>query len=98
MADQTEIRRLNEWLQGRVRLHQEDDEPTISYDQPTAEELAAAGFSDELIERSIRAPWWPEMVTDVIETPDFAEPEEPPEQVLGYARDVVREYIWKRLY
>ena len=98
MADQAEIRRLYEWLQGRVRLHLGDDEPTIGYDQPTAGELAAAGFSDELIERTIRAPWWSEMVTDVVETPEFAEPEDTPEQVLGYARDVVREYIWKRLY
>ena len=98
MADQAEIRRLYEWLQGRVRLHQDDDEPTISYDQPTSEELAAAGFSEELIERTIRASWWSEMVTDVVETPEFAEPEDTPEQVLGYAMDVVREYIWKRLY
>jgi hypothetical protein len=38
------------------------------------------------------------MVTDVVETPEFAEPEDSPEQVLNYAKDVVREYIWKRLY
>jgi hypothetical protein len=98
MADQDEIRRLYEWLQGRVRLHQQSDEPTISYDQPSAEDLQEAGFSDELIDRTIRAPWWREMVTDVVETPEFAEPEDSPEQVLNYAKDVVREYIWKRLY
>ena len=38
------------------------------------------------------------MVTDIIETPDFAEPGESPQQVLQYARDVVKEYVAKRLF
>ena len=37
------------------------------------------------------------MVADIIDTPEFAEPDESPEQVLQYARDVVVEYFRKRL-
>jgi hypothetical protein len=36
------------------------------------------------------------MVTDIVETPEMCDPEDPPEQVLAYARDVVSEYIRKR--
>jgi len=35
-------------------------------------------------------------VDDIIETPDFAEPDATPTVVLGYARDVIQEYIGKR--
>jgi hypothetical protein len=38
------------------------------------------------------------MVTDIVETPDYAEPGESSAQVLEYARDVVKEYVAKRLY
>ena len=30
------------------------------------------------------------------EPPDFADPADSPEAVLGYARDVIQEYVWKR--
>jgi len=56
------------------------------------------GFESEAVERTLESNWWAEMVTDIVETPDFAEPDESPEQVLGYARDVVKEYVAKRLY
>jgi hypothetical protein len=36
------------------------------------------------------------MVADIIETPEMCDPEDAPEQVLQYARDVVAEYIRKR--
>ncbi len=98
MVDKDEIRRLHEWLQTRVTLQPTDDGPIITFDEPAHENFGTAGFADELVARSLGAPWWREMVTDIIETPDFAEPGDPPEQVLGYARDVVREYIWKRLF
>jgi hypothetical protein len=92
-----EIQRLYQWLQGRVRLG--DGEPvTILFDEPTADDLSAAGFEGEAVSRTLEAGWWPEMVTDIVETPDFAEPGETAEQILEYARDVVKEYIWKRLY
>ena len=43
-----------------------------------------------------RVPWWDEMVTDVNETPDACDPDDPPHQVLEYAKDVVSEYVRKR--
>lgn len=96
--DKDEIRRLYEWIQGRVRKHSDGDDLTISFDEPTAGDLAAQGFSTEAVERTIGSSWWKEMVIDIVETPEFAEPEDSPEQILGYARDVVTEYIRKRLY
>lgn len=96
--DKDEIRRLYEWIQGRVELHSIGDDLTISFDEPAAGDLAAQGFSTEAVERTIGSSWWREMVTDIVETPEFAEPDDSPEQVLAYAKDVVREYIWKRLY
>jgi hypothetical protein len=98
VVDKDEIRRLSEWLQTRVTLQPAPDGPIITFDEPVRGDFEREGFADELVTRSLGAAWWREMVTDIIETPDFAEPGDPPEQVLGYARDVVREYIWKRLY
>ncbi len=57
-----------------------------------------AGFASEAVELTIGSDWWAEMTTDIVETPDFAEPGESPDQVLQYARDVVKEYVAKRLY
>ena len=36
------------------------------------------------------------MVTDIIETPEMCDPDDSPEQILEYAKDVVAEYIRKR--
>jgi hypothetical protein len=96
--DRDEITLLSSWLQGRVQLRTDGDEPTISFDQPTAEDFKAQGFGDEAIARTLGASWWKEMVIDIVETPEFAEPEDSPEQILAYARDVVLEYIRKRLF
>jgi hypothetical protein len=98
VVNKDEIRRLYEWLQTRVTLQAAADGPLIAFAEPAHEDFGMEGFPDELVARSLGAAWWREMVTEIIETPDFAEPDDPPEQVLGYARDVVREYIWKRLY
>ena len=56
------------------------------------------GFDEEVVTLTLKSSWWREMVTDIVETPDFADPEESPEQVLQYARDLVFEYVGKRLY
>jgi hypothetical protein len=47
---------------------------------------------------TLSSDWWTEMVTDIVQTPDYAEPGEGPQQVLEYARDVVKEYVAKRLF
>ncbi|MCI5137127.1 MAG: DUF2065 domain-containing protein, partial [Candidatus Electrothrix sp. AR1] len=51
----------------------------------------------EYLQPFLAASWWEEMVTDIIETPDFCEPDESPQQVLEYAKDVVSDYIRKRV-
>ena len=63
---------------------------------PTEEEMIDAGLNVDGVKRILRVPWWEEMVEDIVETPDMCEPDDSPEQVLGYARDVVSEYIRKR--
>ena len=95
--EKSEITRLYGWIQERVRLVSGSDEPVIAFDAPTADDFREQGFDDQAIAQTLGAGWWPEMVIDVIETPEFAEPDESPDQVLQYARDVVLEYIRKRL-
>ncbi|MDH3816177.1 MAG: hypothetical protein OEV48_16910 [Acidobacteriota bacterium] len=93
-----EIKRMYEWIQKRVNLAMDGDGTAISFDEPGSGDFTAAGFASEAVELTLHSDWWAEMVTDIVETPDFAEPNESPEQVLGYARDVVKEYVAKRLY
>lgn len=96
--EDSEIRRMYEWIQSRVTLAAEGEEIVISFDEPGSGDFAAAGFAHEAVELTLRADWWSEMVTDIFETPEYAEAGESPELVLGYARDVVKEYVAKRLY
>jgi hypothetical protein len=93
-----EIKRMYEWIQKRVTLADATDGIAVAFDEPGPDDFQQAGFQSEAIELTLRADWWEEMVTDIVETPDYAAPGEGPEQVLEYARDVVREYVAKRLY
>ena len=68
----------------------------IGFDAPTADEMIQAGLNPQGCRQILDAPWWDEMVDDILETPQVCDPEDPPEQVLQYARDVVSEYIRKR--
>jgi len=90
-----QLRDIVEYLQNRVCLIAET-ERAIAFNPPTAEEMNAAGLDEDTASRLTSAPWWQEMVDDIVETPEFAEPEASAEVVLGYARDVVQEYIGKR--
>jgi len=96
MTTPDQLRAIAEYLEYRVKLVTEGDR-AISFDPPSAEEMAAAGLDGPTATSLTSAPWWREMVDDVIETPDFAEPDATPMVVLGYARDVIREYLGKRL-
>ena len=58
--------------------------------------MIGAGLNAEGVKRILRVPWWEEMVEDIVETPDMCDPDDSPEQILEYARDVVSEYIRKR--
>jgi hypothetical protein len=95
--DKGEIKKLYEWIQSRVALG-DGDTVTITFDEPTAEDFAARGFDEEAVALTLGSAWWAEMATDIVETPEYAEPGESAEQILGYARDVVVEYVRKRLY
>ena len=69
----------------------------IGFDAPGEDELGRAGLNLEGCRQIRGAPWWDEMVGDVVETPEMCDPDDPPEQILEYARDVVSEYIAKRV-
>ena len=96
--DNDEIKRLYEWIQTRVALGDGADKVTILFDEPTARDFEDQEFGAEAISFTLESGWWAEMAADIVETPDYAEPGESPEQVLGYARDVVVEYVRKRLF
>ncbi len=93
-----ELREIMEFLKQRV--HPKDQaaggEVAVGFEAPTPDDMAAAGLDSEGCRQILDAPWWDEMVDDIIETPEMCEPDDPPEQVLQYARDVVAEYIRKR--
>jgi hypothetical protein len=93
-----EIKRLYEWIQTRVALGKDADNVTILFDEPTPRDFEDQGFGAEAISLTLESGWWAEMAADIVETPDYAEPGESPEQVLKYARDVVVEYVRKRLF
>jgi len=93
MPDQ--LRDIVQYLQNRVKLVAQD-ERAIAFNPPTAEEMTRDRLDGATVTRLISAAWWSEMVDDIIETPDFAEPGATPAVVLGYARDVIQEYIGKQ--
>ena len=93
-----ELRAIMEFLVQRVRLADQDaeQETAIVFDSPTALEMTQAGLNSTGAEQILSAAWWDEMVEDIVETPEMCEPDDTPDQVLQYARDVVTEYIRKR--
>ena len=90
-----ELRQMIRYLQEAVRLESPDGR-TILFEPPTEEEMLADGLDEDGVRQLLAAPWWAEMVDDVIETPEFCDPDDSPETVLGYARDVIQEAVWKR--
>ena len=92
-----ELRDIMEYLRQRVRLSDQVGETiAIEFDAPTADGMANAGLNPDGSSRILSAPWWEEMVEDIVDTPEMCEPDDSAEQVLEYARDVVSEYIRKR--
>jgi hypothetical protein len=90
-----DVRKLISYLEARVRLD-DPDTTAVTFDLPDREALLAAGVHPDAAAQLLAAPWAAEMVTEVRETPEFCDPGDSPDQVLGYARDVVGEYIRKR--
>ena len=90
-----ELRAIMAFL--RQRVHMKDQGGVaIGFAEPTLEQMGDAGLDRDGARRILGAAWWSEMVTDIVETPEMCDPDDPPEQVLQYARDVVSEYIRKR--
>jgi hypothetical protein len=88
-VEKADIQKMYGWIQGRVRLVSGTDEPVVAFDAPTSDDFREYGFTEGDIAMTLGSSWWPEMVVDIIDTPEYAEPDESPEQVLQYARDVV---------
>lgn len=93
-----ELRSMMAYLRDRVKLDSEETNGpvVITFLAPSKEEMVGAGLNAQGVERILRVPWWEEMVTDIIETPDYCEPSDSPKQILEYAQDVVSDYIRKR--
>ena len=94
-----DLKKIMSFLKARVFINGEEaDSPLqIAFDVPDLDTMTGAGLDAEGSKQILRASWWDEMVNDIIETPDFCEPDEPPEQVLKYAQDVVVDYLRKRV-
>ncbi|UCG31733.1 MAG: hypothetical protein JSU68_08690 [Phycisphaerales bacterium] len=93
-----ELRAIMDFLRQKVHLMDRDatGELAVGFEAPTLDELDRAGLNPEGCRQILEAPWWEEMVADIVETPEMCDPDDPPEQVLTYARDVISEYIRKR--
>ena len=94
-----ELRAIMAYLRERVVLGPQETKGliVITFLAPSKEEMIKAGLNSEGVEVILHAPWWEEMVTDIIETPEYCESDESSQQVLEYARDVVSDYIRKRV-
>lgn len=88
-----DLRRLMEYLQNLVGV---SESRNIVFEVPDEGTMLEAGLEADIVRQLLSAPWLQEMISDVRETPDFCSPEDTPDQVLRYARDVVVEYLWKR--
>lgn len=93
-----DLRAIMAYLGERVRLGPERTGSPISitFQGPTEEEMVSSGLPAEGVKQILQVPWWGEMVADIIETPEFCDPDDSPQQVLEYAKDVVSDYIRKR--
>lgn len=93
-----ELRAIMAYLRERVILGlKETGGPiVITFLTPSKEEMIRAGLNPEGVKTILHAPWWEEMVTDIIETPEYCDFNESSQQVLEYAKDVVSDYIRKR--
>ena len=94
-----ELRAIIAFLRERVRLDagKAGTPVTITFRGPAEDEMIGAGLDATGVKQILRAPWWEEMVADIVETPDFCEPDDSPQQVLAYARDVVTDTLRKRV-
>lgn len=91
-----DLRAIIAYLREKVQLETEDP-IQIKFQPSTEDEMIQKGLNAEGVRRILSADWWEEMVTDIVETPDFCEPDEPLKQIVEYAKDVVSDYLRKRV-
>ncbi len=91
-----QLRAITTYLRDRVQANETEAPVTITFQTPSNQEMINAGLNPEGVKRLLSMLWWDEMVEDIVETPDMCDPDDPPQQVLEFARDVVTEYISKR--
>jgi hypothetical protein len=93
-----ELRAIMAYLRERVHLGPKEAKGPvlITFHGPTEGEMIGAGLNAEGVKQILHVPWWEEMVADIIETPDFCDPNDSPQHILEYAKDVVSDYIRKR--
>lgn len=93
-----ELRAIIKYLRQKVRLKDggSDGGVCVEFGIPTRDEMIGVGLDAEGCTAILKAPWWEEMVTDIIETPEMCDPDDSPEQILEFARHVVSEYVRKR--
>lgn len=92
-----DLRAMINYLRDRVTLDKTDEAAiTVVFDLPSKEAMVRDGLHSDGISRLLEFPWVEDMITDIIETPDFCEEDDTPEQILEYAKDVVSDYMRKR--
>ncbi len=91
-----DLRAIMAYLRDKVALETADP-IQIKFEASTEEGMIQAELNAEGVRQILSADWWEDMITDNIETPDFCEPDAPPEQILEYAKDVVSDYLRKRV-
>jgi len=93
-----DLRAIMNYLRQCVYLSEKctDEYIELMFNTPTLDDMVAAGLDPQGSEQILGAPWWDEMVEDVVETAEMCDADDPPDQVLEFARDVVSEYIRKR--
>ena len=93
-----DLRKIINYLQELILLdeNETDDNFNIKFILPQKSKLLDAGLNEDGISHILNSDWLDEMVTDIIETPDFCEPDEKPKTILKFAKDVVAEYVKKR--
>ena len=93
-----QLRAIMHYLQGAVTVDAAapDGAAVVSFPMPDVDAMVQAGLDESGSRAVLAAEWFAEMVDEVVTTPEFCDPGDPPELVLRYARDVVAEYIRKR--
>lgn len=93
-----QLRAIMHYLQGSVTVDAAtaDGATIVSFQVPAVDAMVRAGLDEPGSHAVLAAEWFAEMVDEVVTTPEFCDPGDPPELVLRYARDVVAEYLRKR--